>query len=334
MHRSNQFAYANLVQVQIDLFFLLLSYGIAYFIASQLTSLRAITDYFWILTIFIPLWIFIMALRGMYHKLTFFYLDRVFRNIFMATFVSGLCLVSLFYFSKDDSTSRILMAVFMVLCVLIMLLERGLLLLYNQRPSVNVNYPRIILVCSSETQLMFKRYLSRTQIRFNIVGIIQVGEGDRISDDRNVGNLQDLAQILKHEVVDEVVLALPKDYDDGVDQYVRLCEKMGITVHLIFKPYDLRLAHVQISMFGPLPMLSFNTVNLNPYQSVVKRTMDICGAIVGIAFTMVAAVGIIPKAESVISIYFWTKMCRTSKNFREIWLKTGSNSFTPCKMLP
>lgn len=296
MHKSNKFAYANIIQLQIDIVFLVLTYGLAYLIASEISTLLEIKEYLWIIIIFVPLWITVMALRGMYNKTTFYYFDRVFRNVIFATISSGLVIGTLFFFFEEIRTSRPLIVIYFLLCMLIMFLERCIFGLIYQHSGIN-HRSRIIVVCSRETWLLFDRYLRKTQIRYHIVGVVQVGEGETIQDVINLGNLKDLANILKTEIVDEVVFALPEDYDDGVDRYVCLCEQMGITVHLILNLYDLKLSHVHISMLGPLPMLSFNTVNIDPVQLAVKRSMDIAGSLVGILITLIAAVFIVPAIK-------------------------------------
>lgn len=294
MHTSNKLAYANIVQFQVDVLFLVLTYCIAYCITSELTNLQVITEYLWILIIFIPLWVSIMAFRGMYNKTTFYYFDRVLRNVVFASFFSGLGLGTMLFFIKEVSTSRLFMGTFFLLSIVIMFLERFIFGRIYKYVGGNLLRPRIIVVCSRQSYLLFRRYLKKTQIQYNIIGVIQVGGGELIPDELNLGSLENLVDILKYEVVDEVVLALPKDYDCGIDQYVSLCEKMGITVHLILDLFDLKLSHVRISMLGPLPVLSFNTVNLDPLQKAVKRMMDIIGSLIGIVITLFACIFIAP----------------------------------------
>lgn len=293
MHKSNRLAYANILQLQTDILFLIITYGLAYFIVSNIRTLQAIAEYLWILIIFIPLWIFIMALRGMYDNTTFYYFDRVFRNVIYASLFSGLGIGTMFFFIKEINTSRLFIGSFFLLSVMTMFLERCIFSLVLQY-STHKDSPRIIVVCSRETSVSFYRYLRKTHIRYHIVGIVQVGGGEAIQGELNLGSLETLADILKKQVVDEVAFALPKDYDDDVEHYVRLCEQMGITVHIVLDIYDLKLSHVHISMLGPLPMLSFNTVNLDPVQKAVKRTMDIVGSLIGIGITLVAALVIVP----------------------------------------
>jgi len=294
MHKSNKFAYANLMQFLVDVLFLLLSFGVAYLVTRQLTTLYGISEYMWILIIFIPMWMSIMAFRGMYDNTTFYYFDRVLKNVLFASFASGLGLVAMFFFITEVSKSALLIGIFLLLSMIIMFLERWIFDMVNQSEWSKRQTPRIIVVCSHETCTLFYRYLSKTHLHYKIIGVVQVGEGDPVENEFNLGTLENLGDILKNNVVDEVILALPKAYDGGVEQYVSLCEGMGITVHLILNLYDLQLSHVNSSMLGPLPMLTFNTVPINPILNAVKRLVDIAGSLVGIAITLVAAIFIVP----------------------------------------
>ena len=294
MHKSNKFTYANILQINFDIFFLILTYTVAYLIACQLTTMHSITEYLWILIIFIPIWISIMAFLGMFDKTTFYYLDRVLRNVAIASFFSGVSLGTMFFFIKETSISRLFIGTFFLLCIAIMSLERCVFSKIYRRGNTNKFTPRIVVVCSQLTFFSFKQYLKKTHIRYNIVGTVQFDEQEANQDDQfKLDSLANLGDILKNQVVDEVVLAMPSDYN-GVEQYISLCEKLGITVHLVLNYFNLKTSHVHISMLGPLPVVTFNTVTLNPFQKITKRMMDIAGALVGISITIFAAVFIIP----------------------------------------
>jgi hypothetical protein len=48
-----------------------LTFGISYLIAAQFTTLYEITEYFWILIVYVPIWVFFMAFQGMYDRTPF-----------------------------------------------------------------------------------------------------------------------------------------------------------------------------------------------------------------------------------------------------------------------
>ncbi|WP_368294242.1 sugar transferase [Dehalobacter sp. TBBPA1] len=258
-----------------------------------------------------------MALRGMYDKTTFYYLDRILRNVIFSSLFSGLIIGSLFYFVKDSSISRLFIGIFLVHIVIIMFLQRVFFgMIYRKRKSSNRD-PRLIIVCTNATWSLFLHYLERTRIRYNIIGIIQIADVESIQGITCLGNLTNLEDILIKNVVDEVILYLPQNYSGNLNEYILLCQKMGITAHLVINPYDLLLpTHVNISMLGPRPMLTFHTVTLNPIQKLLKRLMDICGALVGIFLTLFLSIFIVPaiKLDSPGPVLF--KQKRVGRNGR------------------
>lgn len=297
MHKSNRFAYADIIQISVDTLFLFLTFFLSYFVACTLTTMMDISEYLWILIIFIPLWISVMAFGGMYNKTTFYYLDRVLRNVVLATFFSGLILGATFFFIKETSTSRLFIGIYFLLCIMVMFLERFICSLLYKKINSNIITPRVIVVCSQETYLSFRNYLRKTHMRYHIIGIVQVGEGEAIQNEINLGSLGDLRDILKTQVVDEVFFYIPKDYYVDLEQYVLLCEQAGITSHLVINHLNTQLSHTHVSMLGPLPVLTIHTVNLNPFQAAVKRLMDIFGALVGIFITVIIAFVIVPAIK-------------------------------------
>jgi exopolysaccharide biosynthesis polyprenyl glycosylphosphotransferase len=87
-------------------------------------------------------------------------------------------------------------------------------------------------------------------------------------------------------------------------------------VHLVLHLSEPQISHVRISMLGPLPVLTFNTVTLNPFQKTAKRTMDIAGALIGILITTISAIFIVPaiKLDSPGPVIF--KQKRVGRNGR------------------
>ncbi len=294
MHKSSNFAHANLIQLLLDIVFLMMTFWVAYNIASRLTGMNGIASYCWILIIFIPFWLTCMALSGMYNKTTFYYFDRVLRNVIYASIFAGLGLSSMFYFIKETCTSRMFIGLFIILCIVIMFSERCFWGTYFRRNISTTNAAQIIVVCSRETYLRFTKYLRKTQIRYNIIGVIQVDEGEEIPDAPSLGRLEDLGQILKTNVVDEVIFNLPNQYSPDWQKYVGICEQMGITTRIVLNINYLNKCRINASMLGTLPVLTFHTVSLNPIQQYSKRLLDIIGSLIGIFITMLISIFVIP----------------------------------------
>jgi lipopolysaccharide/colanic/teichoic acid biosynthesis glycosyltransferase len=94
-----------------------------------------------------------------------------------------------------------------------------------------------------------------------------------------------------------VIFALPKDRTGGIKRYVELCEQRGVTVKIVLDLFDLRIAKSYVHSVGTLPVLTYHTVCLNETQLLLKRVMDIVGALFGILITGLLSIFIIPAIE-------------------------------------
>lgn len=297
MHSSNRHAFVSIGQLFLDIFFLILSFFVSYYIASHLRVLQSITAFVWVLLIYIPLWISSMGFLGMYNKTTFNYYDRVLRNILFSSLISCMFVASFMFFIKETMFSRTLYSVFTVTSIVFLVFERfmSVYLVGKHRRKTTSN---VIFVGDRNVALKFVYFLQKTNITINVIGYVNVHKCNRtFNSKKTLGYIEDLENILKNQVVDEVIFALPKDYFGDVEKYVSICEEMGITVRVILDLYNLRVAKTHFSCMGTLPMLTFNSVSLNQFQLMIKRIMDILGALVGLVITGIASIFIIPAIK-------------------------------------
>ncbi len=71
---------------------------------------------------------------------------------------------------------------------------------------------------------------------------------------------------------------------------------MGLTVQNVLN-YKLNLARAYISMLGPMPMLTYYTVTLNPVSKALKRLIDVVGSVIGIVITLAVSIIIVPAIK-------------------------------------
>ena len=284
MYRLNKRAYTNVVQLLLDILFLIGTYFLAYYIASFYTSLHHIKEYQWILVIYIPVWLFCMNSLDMYDKTSFCYADRIIRNCLLSTLISSLFSASMIFFIKETMFSRALFIIY-VSSSSLLIIERLVYIFYISKLNSNDEATRVIIVGSPSVARKFRHYIKKTNLNMKILGYVRVNTKKSFKASYNLGYINDLESIIKQNVVDEVIFALPKDYVGQVEQYILLCEEMGITVRMILNLYDLKLAKTHLTSIGTLPVLTFHTVSLNLVQLFLKRAMDIVGSIVGIIIT-------------------------------------------------
>lgn len=298
MYRLSRQAYLNVIQLALDIVFLVASYLLSYYIASFLTNLHDYKEYLWILVVFIPLWFFCMSYLGMYDKTTFCYPDRIIRNCLFSTLISSITLASMIFFIKETMFSRLLFTTFVITVMNLLMLERLVYVFFiSGRNKARKGTTRVIIIgCPSEAQ-KYSQFIDKTNMNVNIIGYVQVDSKEVDKYEHNLGHIENLPQILKENVVDEVIFALPKDYVGKVEEYILLCEEMGITVRMVLNLYDLKLSKSHLTSIGTLPVLTFHTISFNPLQLFLKRLLDIGGALIGLAFTALISIFIIPAIK-------------------------------------
>lgn len=126
-----------------------------------------------------------------------------------------------------------------------------------------------------------------------------------IIDDNQVGKWYDgipvvatydnMYQYAKEQVVDEVFINVPYDTGNSLAEVVNRFEDMGATVHVsieILNKFD--DYHKSFNMMGNIPVVTFSNQEYDWKMLIVKRMMDIAGAIVGLAITAVVTVFLAP----------------------------------------
>jgi len=202
------------------------------------------------------------------------------------------------FFVKESMFSKTLFILFVVIVLNLLILERLIYTFIISKTMREKNAAtRVIIIGSPSAAEKYMDYIKKTNIWVNIIGYVSVDSNKSAKHVYSLGHLKDLSEILKHNVVDEVIFALPKDYVGEVEQYVLLCEKMGITVRMVLNLYDLKLSKTHVTTIGTFPILTFHTVTLNTTQMLIKRIMDIIGSIIGLIITVSLSLFIIPAIK-------------------------------------
>lgn len=286
MHRANIFSSANIIQGLVDVIVLVLSYMISYFVAINYTNLHGMNQYIWILIVYIPIWLFLSGNSKVYDKIIYFNYDKLLRIILFSSFLSALLLASMMFFVKDTVFSRTLYAAFVIISFVTILIEKFIYKYAATYKHMRLHrVSRIIIVGVPHVARKFTEYIQKNNRDINIIGYVRVKGINSLKGHVDLGSIEELDTIIKENAIDEIIFALPKTYLGEVEKYVLMCEEMGLTVRMLLDLYDLKIAKTYLSNIGTLPMLTFDTVSLNQAQLLLKRLMDITGALIGIFMT-------------------------------------------------
>jgi exopolysaccharide biosynthesis polyprenyl glycosylphosphotransferase len=101
-----------------------------------------------------------------------------------------------------------------------------------------------------------------------------------------VWELDELNQLLKDYVVDEVIFAVDWQRMRSLEQVFESCEDEGVKVRLVVNFFPNMVSQVSLDRLSDLPLLTFVTTPDNEYLLFVKRTFDV---VVTLAMGMVFA---------------------------------------------
>jgi exopolysaccharide biosynthesis polyprenyl glycosylphosphotransferase len=90
--------------------------------------------------------------------------------------------------------------------------------------------------------------------------------------------LVDFPDFARNEVIDEVVIAMPRSLLQNVEPVVRECGQRGIPVTLLSELFADVLPATHTAQYGRFPVLQFGNVGYGPIARGVKRTIDILGS--------------------------------------------------------
>jgi exopolysaccharide biosynthesis polyprenyl glycosylphosphotransferase len=267
---------------------LLLAHRIGMSRGWQLTDVRS---YMWILVAALPAWHFFMTQQGLYssvRRMTFSAFSMRLLNVHI---FAGVVVVAVVALCKGETLNRPLFFLFFACAYGLLFTYRafGLFVLRRMR-STGYNTRHILIVGTREKARKFHELLKlHKDWGFTVVGFLQASEGkllDRVDGHAVLGRESDLIDVCRNNTVDEVVFCVPGDYVPAVEHSLQLLEELGITVRVVVDFWNHEAVCKELDLFhDELPIVTFYTRSLDSWQLLLKRSMDILGASVGLTIT-------------------------------------------------
>ena len=121
-----------------------------------------------------------------------------------------------------------------------------------------------------------------------IISGVMISDQDMVGKEVNsvpvVASKDTVLKYVKANVVDEVFLALPED-EPYAEVLINHFINMGVTVHIQLTTFGNNIENRVVERFGSYTVLSMGTKFASDWQMMMKRVMDIVGALVGLLLT-------------------------------------------------
>lgn len=141
--------------------------------------------------------------------------------------------------------------------------------------------------------------------------------GERIEGLEVIANRDNLFEMARLNVVDEVFIHIPRNIKIDMEELVLEFEKMGIVVHINLDIFgNMNLKEKRINEFAGHSVVTFSTRLFDLKHVLIKRLADILGGLVGCLITLLLTVILAPAIliESRGPIFF--SQIRVGKNGR------------------
>lgn len=208
--------------------------------------------------------------------------------------------VSYLFLSKNgEQFSRISFLIFIISAVCLLYSERILWKAYLlKRKKVFYNKRALLILTTSDiAEKVLRTVKANTYNELEIIGAVIMDRDDlagtRIAGVPVVCKNQDIFDYMQTRWVDGVLINMKKT-DLLPEHFTSTCIKMGITVHKKVAEIKEGIKNQQIDNLGGYVVVSTNIRMVTSRQLFLKRTMDICGAIVGLILTGIITIFLAP----------------------------------------
>ncbi len=206
---------------------------------------------------------------------------------------------------KLDKVSRAVILTFAVGApVALILLRRFIVWWYISRQvGVTENHLRVLIVGSGRRARLLADQLTRSsEWGVHIVGFLDpTGESaGRRATDEILGHADDISQALRDNVVEDVIVAVPRSMLNSVQQIIDACQEEGVRLRFMADIYDFEAARIRLNLVNGIPLLGFEPVARQESALLAKRIFDLVVTLAVLVFLLpvLAMVAIIIKLDS------------------------------------
>lgn len=251
-----------------------------------LSFLSVDPNYYVVLLLIIIAWYISFKWLGLYIS----YRHKKFWHFFLSIVKSccmGMVLVSVFmYLLHIQGISRLLMGIFFILNICLLTLFKYFVYLTLQKMRARGFNTRNILIVGSRARAkdLIKAIGRERQSGYRILGCFDIEEkalGQEVENGYKViGLLSGLEDYIRHNIVDELVFAMPLKLINKGDRYIALAESMGIRVRIIpdwelhYLLYSPDIATIKIESFLGQYNMVLQSTPQNEGELMIKYIFD------------------------------------------------------------
>jgi exopolysaccharide biosynthesis polyprenyl glycosylphosphotransferase len=203
-------------------------------------------------------------------------------GIYVLLVLMGILLV--IYFGRFQGISRTAFGIFAAALFVSLLVNRLALQwwYFRIRRESPSNFLKVLIIGNGPRAMkLIADYQRYSEWGVDIIGILDPDPGREAADARSPGGLRRLGgvdrirDVLAENVVDEVVVCLPRSLLDRGEEVVAACEEEAVCVKFLADLYDMPGGTLSLETIGNLPVISLEPVPHDEARLIIKRVFDL-----------------------------------------------------------
>lgn len=222
----------------------------------------------------------------------------------------GLLFTSLF-FLKIQYVSRMVVFTFAAIAFIGMAGARIVMLRrFRQAITQGEDLLKVLIIGSGERATFLSRTLTeKSEWGIDIIGYLDTEPelvGTEVYKGRVLGTISDINAILKKNVIDEVIVAIPRNMLADVNDIAHACEEEGVKFRFMADIFNLSAARVSLANLAGVPLLTLEPVALDESKLLLKRFIDLSLTLLALPFLLpiLAVIAIAIKLDDGGPVFF------------------------------
>lgn len=188
--------------------------------------------------------------------------------------------VLLVFLLKLDNFSRLVLVTFFIGASLFLFFTRYFIVWYYFRSRIEKkeHHLRVLIIGSGRRAHLLADQLQAASVwGVQIVGFLDpAGESaGRRADDEILGHVREISSVLRDNVVEDVIVAVPRSMLGDVQTIIDACQEEGVRLRFMADIYDFQAARIGLSQVNNIPLLGFEPVAREAGALLAKRFFDV-----------------------------------------------------------
>jgi len=252
-----------------DFLLALASFALAHSVRSHLASeqpLYPLSNYPGIVPLTVVLWVAVGLMAGTYRDVQETDLRRAFGDPLKIGLVATILLFALIFALKLEFISRLLLGIYVVIDLLLMIAFRLLAWRFAAPLRRSVAGFRSFLVVGdgAEAAEIARTLEANEALGMRLFGFVRVRSGrsegvpSGVSRPYPTVTLSELPELLRRQIIDEVIFAVPQEDLEKLAGAFLVCEEEGVKTRVLLSFFPQVVSRVYLERLGTMPLLTFS----------------------------------------------------------------------------